>query len=139
MISRNLSLLAMVALFCMIFVGLTQTAPLNKRQAIAWADFPDDLGRTTFVPGSTHVFGQFNRGFKKDTNINNYEFIIVTKEEKNIDLTNGFRNKVKIYPDGSTAPFEINFKVNFVSNFVGCKFIIKHSGKIFAKALIKYN
>jgi hypothetical protein len=139
MISRNLSLLAMVALFCMIFVGLTQTAPLNKRD-VAYADFGDGgfFGFLDFTEGSTRVRGQFNRGFEKDTNIDHYEFIIVERGGKNIDLTKGFRDKVNVRPDGSTAPFIIIFEENFVLDIVGGMFTIRRDEKIIAKTLIKY-
>jgi hypothetical protein len=47
MISGKLPLLSMVALFCMVFIGLTQTAPLNKRHdggSVAYADFETEQG-----------------------------------------------------------------------------------------------
>ncbi|PKY53015.1 hypothetical protein RhiirA4_470994 [Rhizophagus irregularis] len=99
MISRKLSLLATVTLFCMIFIGLTQTAPLN-------------------------------RGFKKDVNINKYEFIIVTEKG---------RKNIKINSSGGTVPFQKDYEGDIfsVDKFVGGKFIVIHEKKEFASVLFK--
>lgn len=143
MISRKLPLLAIIALFCMIFMGLTQSAPLNKRQddgggAPSIADFDNGVtGRFTWVETESYRFtGQFTRGFEKDTNIKNYEFFIVTKDGKKIDFIKDFRKNVKIYPAGGTSPFQKDYK-GTVDKLVGGYFIIKHKGKKFSEALIK--
>ncbi|CAB5356522.1 unnamed protein product [Rhizophagus irregularis] len=60
MISRKLFFFAMVTLFCMIFIELSQTAPLIKRQVgkVAFADFEgftDEFRREVTInpPGSS--------------------------------------------------------------------------------------
>ncbi|GBC08444.1 hypothetical protein RclHR1_08110004 [Rhizophagus clarus] len=140
MISRKLPFLAiMVALFCVIFIGLTQTAPLNKRQddTSALADFNDDLvGRITWT-NDVRVLGQFTKGLEKDTNINNYGFFIITKKGKKIDFTKDIRKKVTIFPSGGTSPYQGDFKSFTVQEIVGGTFFVTHKGKKFRKALIK--
>jgi hypothetical protein len=162
MISRRLSFLAMVALFCMVFIELTQTTPLNKRQedgysgAVAYADFEDGIGgRYTFASNpddglsargyeadhvSTRYYGLFTRGFNKDRNIKNYEFYIVTKKGRKINLTKDFRNTVTIYPAGGTTPFQKDLKgeANSVNEIVYGKFVVKHKGEKVIEAPIKH-
>ncbi|CAB4413863.1 unnamed protein product [Rhizophagus irregularis] len=155
MISRKLPFLVTVALFCMIFIGLTQTASLNKRQddegIPCYADFADGVdGSYSFYDYEGfsklkkrsirhRVYGQFTRGFEKDTNIKNYEFFIITKKGRKVDLTKDFKENVKIFPAGGTTPFQKDYKDDdhSVHNLIGGKFIIKHKGKKLSSTLIK--
>ncbi|RGB28465.1 hypothetical protein C1646_767766 [Rhizophagus diaphanus] len=66
----------------------------------------------------------FTRGFEKDTNINNYEFIIVTEEGTKIDITKDVRKNIKINSSGGTPPFRKDYEV-------------KLEDKEFASTLIK--
>ncbi|CAB4415781.1 unnamed protein product [Rhizophagus irregularis] len=135
MISRKLLLLATVALFCMIFIGSTQTAPLNKRQTV-FADFANGLtGEVTFVPGSYRLIVLFTRGFK-DPNIEHYEFFVITKDRKKIDYTKDFIKNVIISSAGGTSPFQKDYKGK-VSDFVGGTFFVYHNRKKFSEATIK--
>ncbi|GBC06434.1 hypothetical protein RclHR1_06830002 [Rhizophagus clarus] len=148
MISRKLSLLAIVTLFCMIFIEITQSVPYSG--SVAYCDFPDPpedvpVGRITFANfGSTRdygtrVYGQFNQGFKKDANINNYEFVAETREGK-INYTKEFRKSIKISSVGGTAPFQIDYKGDFtiVNKIVGGKFNIIHKGVKVVSGEIKH-
>ncbi|CAB5211702.1 hypothetical protein RhiirA5_418726 [Rhizophagus irregularis] len=140
MISRKLLLLATVALFCMIFIGSTQTAPLNKREATAIADFNNGIsGESTFIDvGSYRLTGSFTRGCEKDTNIQNYEFFVITKDRKKIDYTKDFIKSVKIFPAGGTSPFQKVYEGFHICDLVGGTFFVNHKGKKFSEALIKY-
>jgi hypothetical protein len=133
----------------MIFIGTTQTAPLNKRGAVAYADFDNGTtGRYTFTtisefdkrsnPGFYRLYGSFTRGFKKDSNIQNYEFFVITKDGKKIDYTKDFRKNVKIFPAGGTTPFQKDYKGPRVIELAGGTFFVKHKGKKFSEASIKY-
>ncbi|CAB5211700.1 hypothetical protein RhiirA5_422605 [Rhizophagus irregularis] len=149
MISRKLLLLATVALFCMIFIGSTQTAPLNKRQAVVYVDFEDEItGQWTWTSdgfdfvkradGDFYRFrGLFTRGFEKDTNIQNYEFFVITKDRQKIDYTQDIIENVKISSAGGTSPFQKVYEGFKVSDFVGGTFFVKHKGKKFSEATIK--
>ncbi|EXX62890.1 hypothetical protein GLOIN_2v1842098 [Rhizophagus irregularis DAOM 181602=DAOM 197198] len=118
MISRKLPFLVTVALFCMIFIGLTQTASLNKRQGdICFADFADGVdGLYTFTDFGGpfklkkrsimhRVNGQFTKGFEKDTDINNYEFFIMTSVPKGSSRV-GFEDVFELDPSIKTNPYK---------------------------------
>jgi hypothetical protein len=148
MISRKLLLLATVALFCMIFIGSTQSAPLNKRiPGVAYADFANgDAGQWTWSSNGFdkrsdtehyRLYGSFTRGFDKDTNIQNYQFFVITKDGKKIDYTNDFRKNIKIFPAGGTTPYQKDYKGE-ARKFAGGTFFVKHKGKKFSEASIKY-
>ncbi|CAB4379657.1 unnamed protein product [Rhizophagus irregularis] len=153
MISRKLPFLVTVALFCMIFIGLTQTASLNKRQGdICFADFADGIdGLYTFTDFGGpfklkkrsimhRVNGQFTKGFEKDTDINNYEFFIMTKEGRKVDFTEDFKENVKIFPAGGTTPFQKVYKDDdhSVNNLIGGKFVVNHNGKKLASTILHF-
>ncbi|CAB4415769.1 unnamed protein product [Rhizophagus irregularis] len=151
MISRKFLLLATVALFCMIFIGTTQTAPLNKRWfGVAYADFYNEIaGQWSWTTDGYEVDkgadsgfyrfrGSFTRGFKKDSNIQNYEFFAITKDGKKIDYTKDFRKNVKIFPAGGTSPFQKDYKGIDAIKLAGGTFFVKHKGKKLSEASIKY-
>ncbi|CAG8605071.1 6398_t:CDS:1 [Funneliformis mosseae] len=115
MISRKLSLFVMIALVCMIFVGLTQSAPLSKRDN-AFAKFKKGgknkvVGLVTFtdIGDKFRVIGKFNDGFKSK-NVDDYELIL---EDANggleLILTDIFREqaKGKMKPPG-TPRFKVD-------------------------------
>ncbi|RIA84021.1 hypothetical protein C1645_785084, partial [Glomus cerebriforme] len=155
MISRKLSLLSMIVLICMILIGLTQTAPLNKRQSgesgsVAYADFAGGdfkkrsnpvLGRFTFsnTPGKKcRVIGQFNGGLESP-NIKDYILQIVKKNGDLVfDLTKTFTNgKVSVHMSGTT-PYQQDFNLNEVSleTVVDKLMIVKNKGNKLAEAQI---
>ncbi|CAB4412607.1 unnamed protein product [Rhizophagus irregularis] len=111
----------------MIFIGSTQTAPLNKQQSeepiYAYVDLSDNVVGDYFWTNfdSYQLIRLFTKGFKKDTNIQNYEFFVITKNGKKIDYTKNFRKTVKIFPAGGTTPFQKNYEGN-ASKFVGGTF-----------------
>jgi hypothetical protein len=130
----------------MIFIGSTQTAPSG---AVAYVDFPDDSpGQYTWTnldsfdkrsnTGSYRLYGSFTGGFDKDSNIQNYEFYVITKNGKKIDYTKDFRKNIKIFPGGGTTPFQKDYKGLKVIELAGGTFFVKHKGKKFSKASIKY-
>ncbi|RGB39535.1 hypothetical protein C1646_754373 [Rhizophagus diaphanus] len=137
----------------MIFIGLTQSVSLNKRQGyeICYADFANGVdGSFQFADSEGpfklkkrsirhRVYGQFTRGFEKDTNIKNYEFFIITKKGRKVDFTKDFKENVKIFPSGGTTPFQNDYKNDdhSVNNIIGGKFFVKHKGKKLASSLIK--
>jgi hypothetical protein len=151
MISRKLLLLAMVALFCMIFIGSAQTAPLNKRVfGIAYADFSKNevVGQWTWYSDGYELdrrantdyyrlFGSFTRGFKKDSNIQNYELFLITKDGEKVDYTDDFRKTVKISPAGGTSPLQKDYEGE-ARKFAGGTFFLMHKGKKLSEASIKY-
>jgi hypothetical protein len=144
MISSKLSLLAMIALFCMIFIDLSQTAPLNKRQKVgevAFADFTDGAeGRFTWtnIPGNRcRVTGQFNKGLE-DPDVNNYELLLVDQDGNVIqDMTPEFK-QITINPPGGSA-FEKDFPSSLVTveDVLGLKMVLKHKGNTIDEADIK--
>ncbi|CAB4382109.1 unnamed protein product [Rhizophagus irregularis] len=119
MISRKLLLLAMVALFCMIFIGSTQTALLNKRQAVVYADFANGItGQWTWTSDGFDFVKRADGDF--------YRFRgLFTREN------------VKISSAGGTSPFQKVYEGFKVSDFVGGTFFVKHKGKKFSEATIK--
>ncbi|CAB4413874.1 unnamed protein product [Rhizophagus irregularis] len=142
MISRKLFFLAMVALFCMIFIELSQTAPLIKRQDgnVAFADFEGEVtGRFTWtnIPGEKcRVTGQFNTGLDS-ADIGDYELFIKDDDGKVIqDLTKEFRNEVTINPPGC-SPFEVDFPSMTVGDVVGDSLVLKHKESKIGEAEIK--
>ncbi|RGB28155.1 hypothetical protein C1646_768165 [Rhizophagus diaphanus] len=150
MISRKLLLLTTVALFCMIFIGSTQTAPLNKRQSVAFAEFSNGIAGQWSWTSDANEFekrddgdyyrfrGLFTRGFEEDTNIQNYEFFVITKDRKKIDYTQDIIENVKISPAGGTSPFQKVYEGFKVSDFLDGTFFVKHKGKKFSEASIKF-
>ncbi|CAB4379664.1 unnamed protein product [Rhizophagus irregularis] len=142
MISRKLFFFAMVTLFCMIFIELSQTAPLIKRQVgkVAFADFEGKVtGRFTWtnIPEEKcRVTGQFNTGLDKP-DIGDYKLCIEDDDGKVIqDLTDEFRRKVTINPPGS-SPFEVDFPSMTVEDVVGDNLVLKFKEYKIGEAKIK--
>ncbi|RIA98860.1 hypothetical protein C1645_748636 [Glomus cerebriforme] len=129
MISRRFSLLSMIVLICMILIGLTQTAPLNKRQEVAaFADFNTGIlnkKRSNSVVGlftfsntpdnKCRVIGQFYDGLESP-NIKDYTLQIVKMNGDLVfDLTKTFTNgKVSVHMSGTTS-YQHNFNLNELS------------------------
>jgi hypothetical protein len=147
MISRKLLLLA---LFCMIFIGSTQTAPLNKRVlGVAYADFENGTaGRWTWTTDGSELdkrdnteyyrfSGSFTRGFKEDSNIQNYKFYVITKDGEKIDYTDDICKGSKISPAGGTTPFQKDYKGEALKLAWGT-FFVEHKRKKISEASIKY-
>ncbi|CAB4416050.1 unnamed protein product [Rhizophagus irregularis] len=106
----------------MIFIGTTQTAPLNKRWfGVAYADFYNEIA------------GQWSwttDGYEVDKG--------AIVDGKKIDYTKDFRKNVKIFPAGGTSPFQKDYKGIDAIKLAGGTFFVKHKGKKLSEASIKY-
>jgi len=142
--SRQSYLLAMIALFCMIFVGSIQSSPLDRRSfagAVAYADFTDKVtGRFTWtnIPDNKcRMTGQWNTGFDSP-NVDEYSYFLEDDKEGVIqELTKEINAQISINPPG-TSPFQCDFPFSLMSvqDVEGLCFVVKHKGKTLSKALL---
>ena len=135
-----------ITLVCLIFfIGLIQTAPLNKRQfdpETAYVDLSDSdspeipEGRITFANfDSVRMTGQFNKGFISP-NVNDYEFIVMDKKgNTKMNFSKEIRKQIHINVPG-TSPFQVDCENVFVKDFVKNFFAVKYKGKTIGKAEI---
>ena len=136
MVSRNPYLLAMIALvFCMIFVKVTQSNPLEKRfdgtGLVVYADFTGVVtGRFTWtnIPGNKcRVTGQFNTGLD-NPNVSEYTFHLEDGSGSVIqDLTSDIASQIHINPPGS-SPFQCDFPFSLTSvqDVAGLCFVVNY-------------
>jgi hypothetical protein len=121
MMSRQSFLLALIALVCMIFVGSTQSSPLDRRSfagAVAYAEFTGEVTgffTWTNIPGDKcRVTGQWNTGFES-ADVDEYSYFLEDDKDKVIqDLTKEINSQISINPPG-TSPFQCDFPFSLMS------------------------
>uniref|UniRef100_A0A1D1XV61 Gamma-aminobutyric acid receptor subunit beta n=1 Tax=Anthurium amnicola TaxID=1678845 RepID=A0A1D1XV61_9ARAE len=145
----KLSILAFLSFVCLIFVGLTQSTPLNPLEkrfsgagAVAYCDFKDEVtGRFTWtnIPGNKcRITGQFNTGLTSP-DVKDYTFFLEDDKETVVhDLTDDIAKQIHINVPGC-SPYQCDFPFSLTSvkDVTGLCFVVKMKGKTLSKGIIE--